>query len=199
MNRTYLGKQFGFTLVELLVALLLVAIVGVMAYRGLDAVQRTQLHLAATADRWQSIVQAVERIGRDIRRSTETPGRGQEGAVTPAFWGRKIAVDGDLTPKLILSLAGSEEAGAKRAGYRLQNEKLELLLWPVPEHREDYGIPAYSLLEGVKTFELAYLDQANIWRDEWGSGGGAFVKPRAVRLRMTLDEGWGVERIWDLP
>lgn len=58
--------QQGFTLVEVLVALILMALVSLISWRGLDAVQHTGERLDERAEETLSIVRVLGQIERDI-------------------------------------------------------------------------------------------------------------------------------------
>jgi len=58
--------QQGFTLIEVLVALTLMALVSLISWRGLDAVQRTGERLDERAEETLSMVRALGQIERDL-------------------------------------------------------------------------------------------------------------------------------------
>lgn len=60
------GTQQGFTLIEVLVALTLMALVSLISWRGLDAVQRTGEHLDDRAEETLSLLRVLGQIERDI-------------------------------------------------------------------------------------------------------------------------------------
>jgi general secretion pathway protein J len=200
MSRHSPGREGGFTLMELLVATLVLAVLSIMAYRGLTAVQESERHLARVAGRWQDISRVVDRLGRDIRQATERPGFDGRSRL-PAFLGRRDVrpeAGGGVEPaQLAFSRGGSDGQDTRRVGYRWRDGVLELLLWPLPEAA---GRPPqiYTLLGGLKSFDLAYLDERGQWRDSWPQPGSP-VRPRAVRVNLVFDEGVGVERLFDLP
>jgi general secretion pathway protein J len=199
MSGSLKHRQAGLTLIELLVATLLLAVLGVMAYRGLSAVQGAQQHLSVTADRWQAISHAVDRLGRDLQQATATPGRAADGRLAPALTAQAVAVDATEQPQITLTRAGNEDMSARRQAFRWRKNTLELLLWPTPESTADLStVKVYPLLPGVSSFELAYLDDSSRWLAFWPVPGGPTL-PRAIRLRMMLEEGWAIERLFDLP
>jgi general secretion pathway protein J len=98
----------------------------------------------------------------------------------------------------------------QRLGYRLRQGRLELLLWseldtlaakdqasallaPLPP-----ASTIYPLLEGVKTFELRYLDTAKHWQTRWPANDPTAL-PRAVQLSMQLADGQTIARLFALP
>lgn len=55
----------GFTLVELLVALAVVALIGSLGWRGLDAVLGAQAAVQAESRRWEDVERAMRALVRD--------------------------------------------------------------------------------------------------------------------------------------
>lgn len=59
--------QRGFTLIEVLVALVLLALLSLISWRGLDAVSRATERLDAQAQETQALMQAFGQLERDLR------------------------------------------------------------------------------------------------------------------------------------
>lgn len=180
--------QRGFTLIEILVAVSLLAVLGVLGYRGVAAATANAAHLTGNAGRWQDIALALARVGDDSRQAIAVAGRDENGHELPAWQlGGRPA---QLT--LTRAVAGGEP---RRLAYRCQEGGLELLLWASPE------APAanrrHRLLDGVTDCELAVLDDERRWLGEWPPRGDRAL-PRALRLRLTLAEGGSIERIFDV-
>ena len=131
--------QRGFTLIEVLVAMTLLAVLGVLGYRGLESVRQAATQVEQTAARWQEIQGALERLGRDVR---QTVGRGRGGALEVSF----TRID-------------PQHGGSRSLAYRWREGQLELLL----------GAQVYPLLAGVRALEFAYLDGNQRWQERWGA------------------------------
>ena len=201
--------QQGFTLIEILVAMTLMAIIGVLGFRGLDNVRHASERLSGTAARWQEIGLATERIGRDVRQAFAVPGRTGDGREAAVWQTRRFLDERPESAQLVFSRLGAGEGDIQRIGYRWEKSaiagtsadstasgKLSLLIWPAV----DAALPArsYMLLDGVAKLELSYLDRQGNWLFDWPTA-PARQLPRALRLVMTLAEGGVVERIFDLP
>lgn len=70
--------QHGFTLIEVMVAIMLMAIVSLIAWRGLDSVSRADSHLQSSTEQTQALLRTLNQLERDLalRASIElrTPG-----------------------------------------------------------------------------------------------------------------------------
>jgi len=181
-------RQRGFTLIEILVAVSLLAVLGVLGYRGVAAASANAAHLSGEASRWQDIALALARVGDDSRQAIAVAGRDADGRELPAW--QLGGQPAQLT--LTRAVAGGE---LRRLAYRCQAGGLELLLWPA------YDAPAsqvsHRLLAGVSGCELSVLDHERRWLTVWPQRDGRAL-PRALRLRLTLAEGGTVERIFDV-
>ncbi|MVW72507.1 type II secretion system protein J [Bordetella sp. 15P40C-2] len=64
--RKPLARQEGFTLIEVMVALALMALLSVISWRALDSVERANGHLVANADDALALVRMMEQLETDI-------------------------------------------------------------------------------------------------------------------------------------
>ena len=184
----------GFTLVEILIALAILALLSVMGYRAVAALAGTESHLSAEAQRWRDLDGAFTRFEADCREAE--PREVRVGAGMESAWFATVDARGNSV--LRISRAGPEftlEPGSagQRIGYRVENGRLEVLYWPaldLPEH----AVPAaYALAGDVASLRLAFLDSHGAWRDRWPVLGESAL-PRAVRLTLQLTSGEALER-----
>lgn len=199
--------QTGLTLIELLVAVALLAVITGMAYRGLDSVSRSSERNLAEGDRWQGVALLFERIASDVAQPSRRPVRaGAEGAAPlPEWWGRGVLGVGESV--------GSDPAAAQleftrrspqgrddvRLGYRLRDDKVELLLWPVLDRAPGTLPEVYVLLDGVSSLRFRHLDNNGAWQDIWPVAGNAAALPRAVAIEITVKDGVTLQRMFALP
>ena len=59
-------NQQGFTLIEVMVAILLMAVVSLIAWRGLDSVTRADSHLQASGEQSDSLLRTLNQLQRDV-------------------------------------------------------------------------------------------------------------------------------------
>jgi general secretion pathway protein J len=187
-------KRSGFTLLEVLIAIAIVALLALMGYRALSALSESESRLSAEATRWRTLDLFFARLEADLREAVPRPAR--SGAAREAAW--LAAVDAAGNGALAFSRAGPDFAidpGSigQRLGYRLRNGSIEVLYWPGYDRPRDGEPAAYALLSGVTQFRLSYLTGTGIWVDSWPIGGEADL-PRATRVMVTLASGEEIER-----
>lgn len=193
--------EAGLTLIELLVAVALLAIITAMAYRGLESMTGSSQSTLAEGERWQTVGMFFERFSNDVTRPAHRPIRAGDptAAPLPEWWGRPAdndpaAAQLEFTRK---SPPGRDEV---RLGYRLRENRVELLVWPVLD-RAPASVPeVHVLLEGVASLRFQYLDNAGKWQDVWPIPGNLVEpQPRAVAVDMSLSGGIMLHRVFALP
>jgi len=187
------ARQNGFTLLEVLVALVLMAMFTVTSYRALNAVLEAGRHASGEMQRWRVLSSAFAHIGNDLGN-----------VVPPTAIATPIGGGG-----LAGFIAGHEETGAagfaldrqlpadeggqlQRVGYRFADGRLIKLVW-----RDETIAPDETpLLDGIGQLSFAYLDARSAWQPVWPAHAG--VLPRAVEVRMTLASGESLRRVFRL-
>jgi general secretion pathway protein J len=187
----------GFTLIEVMTALLVLSLLALMSYRGLGAVLDAREHVKQETDKWRGVAAFFARFERDVELASPRTVRTAAG-IAPAWLGLPAAgAEASLEFSRFASADGIDTA--RRIGYRL-NEKREIELWLWPGLDVAPGVqPArYAVLGGVKTFELQYLSPALAWVDAWPAAAAGEPIPRAVRLRIVLASDEEIVRIFVL-
>jgi general secretion pathway protein J len=185
----------GFTLVEALVALLILAIIAVMAYRGTSSLSAGEARLAGESARWRTLDSVFQRLEADMRQAM--PRASRHGERVEAAWS---AVPGDPAGNtaLVFSRAGPEfdlEPGiaGQRIGYRLRDGSLQALFWPRLDNVADAAPSVYRLVSGVAAFRVWQIGNDAVWSERWPLSAQDPL-PRAVRVELTLDDGTRIER-----
>lgn len=197
MRGQTLRRQAGLTLVEVLVAMALLGLISIMAYRGLDSMSTSSQHALATGEQWRHLGMLFERLSSDVWRAARRPVRdGGSGAFLPAWWGRRDSASGQLefTRR---SAPGRDEV---RVAYRLREGRIELLIWPVLDRAPQSEPQIHVLLEGVNGLTFRHLDHRGAWQDVWPQPAGRQEElPRAVQVEIVLSTGVALRRVFALP
>jgi general secretion pathway protein J len=184
----------GFTLIEVLLAVAIVALIAVLGYRAVAALSDSETKLAAEAARWRSLDLFFARLEGDLRQAMPRPARLSE-TREPAWVG---VADAAGNSTLAFSRAGPEftlerRSAGQRLAYRYRDGAVDVLYWASYDRPRGALPTAYTLLDGVARFQLAYLARDGGWADTWPRAEESEL-PRAIRVRLTLASGEVIER-----
>jgi general secretion pathway protein J len=185
----------GFTLIEILIALAILAVIATLGYRGVSSLVDSEVQLTSEAERWRTLDSFFARIEADLRQAL--PREVRMGATREPAW--LADADGNGNTELRLSRAGPEfdadpGAAGQRIGYRMEHDVLTVLYWPRLDQAGTSAPTRHVLASGVSAFRLSFLDATGSWRVRWPAMGEAAL-PRAVRIELALADGALVERL----
>jgi general secretion pathway protein J len=175
-------KKNGFTLIELLTALLILSLLAVMSFRGLAAVLDAREHVRLETEKWKSVAAFFSRFQRDVQLSAPRPVLASAGRLEFSRFSAAEGIDTD-----------------RRVAYGLNDKReIELSMWPGLDGAPNAQPARYALLSAVAQLELQYLDAKLAWVDTWPRSERDPPLPQAVRLRVVLDSGEEVVRVFAL-
>ncbi|OWT53469.1 PulJ/GspJ family protein [Candidimonas nitroreducens] len=167
--------QQGFTLIEVLVALTLLALVSLMSWRGLDAAQHVGERLDARAQDTLAMVRALGQIARDVRlrpgpgvlpdtdlAPADAAGPAHNGAAQPAL---PPGMDWSAQTGLGMVRAAGDGRWQRlhwylRDGILYRSVAAPSYLWPLP----DVEAPV-AVLHGVRAFAVRLWLPGLGWAD----------------------------------
>lgn len=176
-------KRNGFTLVEMVVALAIFALVASAGVGLLRASADTQI----AVDESLSAQGRLERIGllfnADLGQVTIRPTTRSDGGARPAFVGTASSMmfvrDG------IVATRPEPAPSINRVEWRGTEGRLERTAHRAPDGLRLVDAPA-RLASDLQTITFAYRDEAGGWSDSWPRAGGPPL-PRAVRMDLSGD------------
>lgn len=188
---------YGFTLLELLVAVAIFAVLSAMAYGGLSNVidnsQRTELSM----QRLQQIQLAMLKISRDFTQLSQRGIRDEYGNPNNYILtgeGGDIFIEfsrgGRRNP------AELQRSHLQRVAYKLEENTFSRLYWPHLDRTQEMQPYENVLLEDVEDASIRFLDDSNEWHNEWpplsatGQPGDTSVALSAIEITLELHD-WG--------
>ena len=201
----------GFTLLELLIAIAIFALVGLASYRMLESLLRSDEATRTHEAQLRELTRAFSSLERDLLQVIARPIRDGYGDRRPAFQGESRALDGDTALELTRSgwrnPAGWQRSTLARVRWRLNGEVLERLYWSVLDQAVDSEPRVQRVLEQVSDLELRYLDRNGEWQQDWPPSVTLGYEPeqtleflpRAVELRLTHVRYGELRRLLCLP
>lgn len=188
-------QQRGFTLLELLVAVAIFAVVGVMAYGGLQAVLTQQTIAREQADRFREVQFAMQQLAQDLHQLQPRPVRERLGD------GHRSAVLADARERYVVEFTrggwsnplAQPRAAVQRVAYELERDSLVRIHWFAPDQTLAEAPVERELLTGVRDFRVRFYSGGG-WSDEWpprlATTPDPALLPVAVEFILDLED-WG--------
>ena len=191
----------GFTLIEMLVALAVFAVIGLMSNRLLVQIVDIGELTEARGARLVETQRAIEIIRRDIQQLAHRSVRDELGDSRPGF---EISEFGLLqfTRRGWANPLGRNRSELQRVAYANEKGGLFRLYWPVLDRAGDSLPIRQLLLADVTDMEVVVVDIAGVEHRFWPPQEQADEPNNAlaaVVLRMTLPPYGDIERLWTVP
>jgi len=190
-------RQHGFTLLEIIVSVAILALVGLMTFRGVREARVMSEQATVHMDRLRDVQRAVHLLVSDFRTLAPRPARELIGD------GYRAALLRDPNSTALFELthagwpngAGTPRGTLQRVRYRLEERTLIREHWTVTDPTLANEPQKRELLEGVERVEIRYMGAGREWDTQWpplgGTGDRAFrARPVAVEITIVVD-GWG--------
>lgn len=189
-----MNKTKGFTLIEILIALMVFAILATITSSTLYYAFNARTRVNLQAERLNSLQLAISIIQQDTNQTVERAIRGNEMRIFPVFVGQaqylELTRDGNVNPKSL-----EKRSTLKRIALVCQEEKLLRRTWASldPSDRNIYEDKV--LLDNLSACNFKYLNQTLQVLDEWREQAVTQNQrkepfPKAIQMNLTLKD-WG--------
>ncbi|MBF0218723.1 MAG: type II secretion system minor pseudopilin GspJ [Gammaproteobacteria bacterium] len=199
-------RQTGFTIIELIIALAMFALISVMAYGGLNSMLKSEAQLASHSERFGKLQRTLFYLHEDLMQLVARPIRDSYGERQAPLQSRDMG-----SPSLEFTRAGwsnparQSRSTLQRVGYGLEDDRLTRYSWQILDRSYESEALTGELLSGVKAFDLRFLDSEGVWQQSWPPYDPQVVDatqaalyaplPQAVEVTLTLSDGTLYQRI----
>ena len=198
-------RCLGFTLLELLIALAIFALVGAMAYGGLQRVLDQQQGTEQQSQRLADLQKAYRIMQRDLEQMANRKIRNEFGDSLAALVGGSGFNGVEFSRAGYANPAGFLRSDIQRVAYVPDQETLLRRTWRVLDRAQDSVPDEQILVEGLQRFSIRFLDAANEWQERWpppqnlGAGAVGPGFPKAVEVLLELDDVGTLSWLFQLP
>ena len=173
MNATT-AAQRGLTLIEVMVALAVFAVLGVLTWQASSQLADARQHVGAEFERWRAISSAAHRIGNELQQ------------IVPAAGALRLDTGGTsgMTGALDFTMPAGQDGLPARARFLLTERRLEWWMWDgsnlsaAPER--------LTLLDEVDAVRWRFLHEGR-WYDSWPQQDAATAPPLPAAVTLELD------------
>jgi general secretion pathway protein J len=204
-------KGRGFTLLEVMIAVAVLAMIGGLTWKTFDGAYDLKRRVETAEERDQTVRGALDRIAREVsmtflsehydhKRFRERPtffrlkdGRGEAQLMVTSFAHERLHIDAKESDQAVFEYRLDRDDTGRTSLFRRVKAYVD--------EQPDRGGERAVLAEDVLRFTVQAWDPRDReWRDEWDSNspqrtGGALVPPR-LRIAITVRDEQGKERTW---
>jgi general secretion pathway protein J len=197
----------GFTLVELLIALLIFGVLSMLAYGGLDSVMKSRDRTESELHRLRQLQITFSQMQRDIEQLAARDGHDALGGrLLRLSAGQPTDVDTLLqyTKTGFRNPAQQTRSYLQRVAWRLDDGKLYRLSWPYVDRAFDDQATSTLVIDHIREVKIRFMDNKNEWHDLWPlpealASTNALSQPLAIEVTLTLEQWGDVVRLFKVP
>ena len=167
-NKPINRRQQGFTLLELLIASIIFAVMAVMAYGGLSNVMNASETSKTALLRLKQIQQTISILNRDFSQIVERSIRDEYG--NPVTF---LTTKNDLDNLVEFTRGGRKSppvllrSSLVRVAYRFDEDKLVRLYWPQLDRSPNMEPKKTALIGNVEKVSIRFMDTNKEWQEHW--------------------------------
>jgi general secretion pathway protein J len=179
------ASERGFTLVEVLLATALVAVIAAMVFGSLQLSTVAIDNARSVAAREQILRSTLRIMAEELTTAVANPG-GPWMGLNSTQEGQPADTVAFLTLGQFRGVESALETDVVRIVYAREGDRLLRFIRRNLYGLTDETVDQLELAKRVKGFNLRYFDsQANVWSDEW-DGRARNTPPSAVLIELTL-------------
>ncbi len=207
--RVYKSTNTGFTLLELLIAIAVFAVLAIMSYGTLSSVLLSQTQTREAAQQLARVQQAVLHIERDLLQIVVRPIRDYSHVdPIPALMGAEFGIErleftrtGRANPNI------APRSYLQRITYAMPDDeehKLYRYVWPSLDRSQGQEPRRYLLLDDVEELVLRFYDDKGEEHNSWpppllAGTGNITVMPQAIKVVLKLKSMGEIWRLLAIP
>ncbi|WP_372986050.1 type II secretion system minor pseudopilin GspJ [Marinobacter sp.] len=162
-------RQSGFTLMEVLIAVTITAVIGLGVWQVINGVVNSRDRVNELAGEFDRIQRAMLLLERDITQVVNRSARDVYGDFQPALTSREEGYALLLTRQGWRNPLGLRRSGLQRAGWEYTGTELFRRYWPTVDQGQEDNSENVLLLEDITAFEVRFMNSERSWQEDWPS------------------------------
>jgi general secretion pathway protein J len=201
----------GFTLLEVLIAIGITAMIGLGSWQILNSAIRTSEHTQVKLDELKALQKTMLLISRDMQQIVSRSIRDEYGDYQPALQTKGALYKLEFSRAGWRNPLGDPRSNLQRVAYELNQDEFVRHYWNILDRSQDSESVYRTLLKGVEEFSVRFMKDDGSWADEWPLSDAAGEEdeggdprfnvnqiPRAVKITFKLKQFGTVSKLYDL-
>ncbi len=187
----------GFTLIEVVIAIALFAVVSVLAYSGLQSVINSKTRTENELERLRQLQISMLNLTSDLEQLSNRDGNDALGGQLHKLTTQNLDYSIEFTRSGVSNFAGLPRSSLQRVAYHLEEDELVRTHWPYVDRADDEQKIERQLIANVSKLSFRFLssDTSEAWSDNWPpdnvlTGSNPATLPRAIEITLELGD-WG--------
>lgn len=198
-----MAGQRGFTLMEMLIAVTITAVIGLGVWQVLNGVINARDRVDEVADEFAALQRIMLLFERDVNQAINRPARDIFGDVQPAMTSFSEPFSLLFTRQGWRNPLGQRRSELQRVAWEYDGNALMRSYWPAVDQGQEDNRRQAQVLDGLKTFKLRFLDKDLQWQDNWpvqdlSTGAKSLALPAGLELTIEHDRFGTLERLFVL-
>ncbi|MDX1634563.1 MAG: type II secretion system minor pseudopilin GspJ [Marinobacter sp.] len=160
-------RQRGFTLMEVLIAVTITAVIGLGVWQVISGVVLSRDRVNEVADEFDQVQRAFLLLERDLHQIVNRPIRNIYGDFEPALSSRDEAFELVLTRQGWRNPLGHKRSELQRSAYELVGEELHRRYWVRVDRGQEESSRDQRVLSEVTELQIRFMDRDRNWQDDW--------------------------------
>jgi len=184
-----LAGESGFTLMEVLIAVTITAVIGLGVWQVVSSVMNSRDRVDEVAQAFDGLQKTMLLLERDITQIINRPARDVYGDYSPSLTSRDDAFALMLTRQGWRNPLGLRRSGLQRVGWEYTGTELRRRYWPVVDQGQEDESLDILMLDGVLEFEIRFLDENGNWQEQWPEDDALAQMTPGTRPDISLPRG----------
>jgi len=183
-------KQRGFTLLEVMVALGILAFVIIATHQILETTTRAKDASDEKITELNGLQTTFRLMDQDFSQMTKRAVRNESGVLESQYDGIAFVRDGWINP---INLLPRSELQA--VGYRVIDDNLERVYRVYVDQLDNMEPRVQRVLENIEELKFEFLDDKNEWQEQWEIK----ALPKAVAVTLQQIKAEPIRRVFLVP
>lgn len=202
---SFIVRQSGFTLIELMVAMAIFALLSLLSYGGMESVIRNKEQTEASLLRLNQLQLTMTKLHRDLEQIST------HGA-TDALGGKLLNLSAGQGNDLLIEFTRNGwrnpakiiRSHLQRVAYKLDDEQLIRMSWSHVDRIQDDQLVETVLINDLKDVQLRFMDESHSWHDSWprnndNSSDDLIPQPQAIEVTLQMNDWGDITRVFRVP